>query len=176
MTTPGADRTGMNEADQRLQPFVRSKVFTNLFAHGMELVEETASYLDNGGRQAAKELVREDAMTYAGISMRLTTRLMQIASWLLVLRAVRDGEMTEAEAQDEKYRIGPADSCDRHPDELKALPTELVELIHETDTLYSRIKRLDTDLFVSPELAEVEGDAKGRIAALHRAFGNSLSS
>lgn len=172
MTISGADRAEGMETGGRLQPFVRSKVFTNLFAHGMELVEETAGYLDHGGRQAAKELARDDAMTYAGVSMRLTTRLMQIASWLLVLRAVRDGEMTESEACDDKYRIGPTDTVDRKPTELGVLPEQLVELIGETDTLYSRIQRLDSDLFVSAEPEEVGGDAKGRLAALHRAFGD----
>ncbi|RFB04864.1 DUF1465 family protein [Parvularcula marina] len=170
MTVVGADRASGTEYGGRLQPFVRSKVFTNLFAHGMELVEETAGYLDNGGRQAAKELSRDDAMTYAGVSMRLTTRLMQIASWLLVLRAVRDGEMTEDEARDEKYRIGPAESVDRTPHDLDVLPEQLVELIGETDTLYSRIRRLDCDLFVTASVDDIEGDAKGRLAALQRAF------
>lgn len=173
MSVTGADLANGPDSAGRLQPFVRSKVFTNLFAHGMELVEETAGYLDNGGRQAAKELARDDAMTYAGVSMRLTTRLMQIASWLLVLRAVRDGEMTEEEARDEKYRMGPAESVDRSQRDLDVLPEQLVELIAETDTLYSRIKRLDTDLFRSAETPDLEGDAKGRIAALERAFGQN---
>lgn len=171
MTITGADRIAGAETTGRLQPFVRSKVFTNLFAHGMELVEDTAGYLDTGGRQAAKELPRDEAMTYAGVSMRLTTRLMQIASWLLVLRAVRDGEMTEDEAAQEKYRIGPLESVDKGPRELEVLPEQLVDLIGETNTLYSRIKRLDTDLFCGVAPQTVEGDAKGQLAALHRAFG-----
>ncbi|WOI53766.1 DUF1465 family protein [Parvularcula sp. LCG005] len=156
--------------ETRLAPFVRSKVFTNLFAHGMELVEETATYLDNGGRKAAKSLSREAAMTYAGVSMRLTTRLMQIASWLLVLRAVRDTEMTEKEAQEDKYRIGPAERYDRTVNDIEVLPEELRDLIEQTDTLYARISRLDRDLFTNASPLSTEGDAKGRMQALMRAF------
>ena len=37
--------------------------------------------------------------------MRLTTRLMQIASWLLLQRAVAEGEITADQAQAEKNRI-----------------------------------------------------------------------
>lgn len=170
MALTGADRTDDQSHRSGLDPFVRSKVFTNLFAHGMELVEETATYLDNGGRKAAKSLGREAAMTYAGVSMRLTTRLMQIASWLLVLRAVRDGEMTELEAHEDKYRIGPAERSDRGLGDLSALPETLRELIAETDTLYARISRLDRDLFVSPPPAEEPTDAKGQLQALQRAF------
>ncbi|MEM9422683.1 MAG: DUF1465 family protein [Pseudomonadota bacterium] len=172
MAVVGADRSEDFNLKGGLDPFVRSRVFTNLFAHGMELVEETATYLDNDGRKAAKELQREVAMTYAGVSMRLTTRLMQIASWLLVLRAVRDGEMTEAEAQEDKYRLGPPEGSSRGLGDLSLLPETLRDLIAETDTLYARISRLDRDLFVSaPHTAPLQGDAKGQIAALQQAFG-----
>ena len=150
-------------------PFVRSRLFTNLFAGGMALVEETASYLDDEGRRESRELSREATLAYAGTSMRLTTRLMQIASWLLVLRAVREGEMTPDEARADKYRIGPAERQAERPD-LSGLPSRLVELIGRTDTLYARIVRLDRDLFdQTPEPLTGE-DAAGRIAALQAAF------
>lgn len=171
MGIAGADWAEDEVAAGRLDPFVRSKVFSNLFAHGMELVEETATYLDNGGRKAAKSLNRESAMTYAGVSMRLTTRLMQIASWLLVLRAVRDGEMSADEARDDKYRIGPAEARDRQDPDFSELPETLQDLIEETDTLYARISRLDRDLFTAASAGtSIEGDAQDRIKALQRAF------
>ena len=37
--------------------------------------------------------------------MRLTTRLMQLASWLLLHRAVNEGEMTLAQASKEKKKV-----------------------------------------------------------------------
>lgn len=155
-----------------LGPFVRSKVFTNLFAHGMELVEETATYLDNGGRRLAKALERDAAMTYAGVSMKLTTRLMQIASWLLVLRAVRDGDMSTDEARDDKYRIVGSDGRERGLDDIDVLPEVLRDLIEQTDTLYARISRLDRDLFQGkPVTRAIEADAQGQLQALKRAFG-----
>ena len=49
------------------------------------------------GREESRGLPRKAAMLYAGESMRVTTRLMQAASWLLVQRAVHDGDM-EADA------------------------------------------------------------------------------
>lgn len=172
MVLMSADRWEGHGFEGRIGPFVKSKVFSNLFAHGMELVEETATYLDNGGRKAAKSLSRDSAMTYAGVSMRLTTRLMQIASWLLVLRAVRDGEMTEHEARDDKYRMGQSEPFDRGLGDLGSLPETLVELIEHTDTLYARISRLDRDLFVTVTDNGIGGDAQGRLAALARAFGD----
>src|SRR5204863_136161 len=75
-----------------------SAAFGNLFREGMDLVEETAAYLDGDGRSEAKALERSVSLTYATESMRLTTRLMQLASWLLLHRAVKEGEMTLTQA------------------------------------------------------------------------------
>ena len=57
-----------------------SQAFADLFRDGMALVEETATYLDGPGRQESKKLERAAALAYATESMRLTTRLMQLAS------------------------------------------------------------------------------------------------
>ena len=64
-----------------------SQAFAGLFRDGMALVEETAAYLDGPGRQESKKLERSAALAYATESMRLTTRLMQLASWLLLHQA-----------------------------------------------------------------------------------------
>ena len=82
-----------------------SQVFADLFRDGMALVEETATYLDGPGRQESKKLVRAAALAYATESMRLTTRLMQLASWLLLHRAVKEGEMSLAQASKEKAKV-----------------------------------------------------------------------
>lgn len=80
------------------ETFVASESFKMLFREGMTLVEETAAYLDGPGRDESRLLARHAALTYASESMRLTTRLMQIASWLLVQRAVSEGELSLSEA------------------------------------------------------------------------------
>jgi regulator of CtrA degradation len=78
---------------QLSERFTNSAAFGVLFREGMDLVEETAAYLDGAGRTEAKALDRAVSLTYATESMRLTTRLMQLASWLLLHRAVKEGEM-----------------------------------------------------------------------------------
>jgi hypothetical protein len=59
---------------------------------GMMLVEETPSYLDGTGSSDSKKLERSAALVYATESMRPTTRLTQLASWLLLHRAVMPAE------------------------------------------------------------------------------------
>src|SRR5690242_19168619 len=91
-----------------------SSSFSGMFRDGMKLVEETASYLDGPGRKESKKLDRAAALSYATESMRLTTRLMQLASWLLLHRAVNEGEMSLIQASQEKTKVklSPADSPD----------------------------------------------------------------
>ncbi|MEM9616873.1 MAG: DUF1465 family protein [Pseudomonadota bacterium] len=151
--------------------FVQSELFARTFKEGMALVEDTANYLDGEGREASKALGRDAALAYAGASMRLTTQLMQIASWLLVLRAVREGEMKVLEAGEQKYRI----DGDQEPDsDLRAdgLPEKLILLIDNARQLFARIHRLDTDLFSNDIVGSTESDAAGQQRALLKAFGH----
>ena len=45
--------------------FARSELFERTFQEGMDLVEETAAYLDGAGRQDSKLLSRSAALDYA---------------------------------------------------------------------------------------------------------------
>ena len=92
----GGDGDRQQKAISFVQRHTNSEAFKALFREGMTLVEEAAGYLDGPGRAASKALRRPAALAYATESMRLTTRLMQIASWLLLRRAVNEGEITSA--------------------------------------------------------------------------------
>src|SRR4249919_3586460 len=123
-----------------------SQAFADLFRDGMALVEETAAYLDGPGRQESKQLGRGAALAYATESMRLTTRLMQLASWLLLHRAVKEGEMTLTQANREKTKV-KLSAADPGPEEMIAkLPQQLQDLIARSMNLQSRVRRLDTSI------------------------------
>lgn len=127
------------------QTFVASDAFKALFREGMLLVEDSAAYLDGPGRDESKALPRHAALTYASESMRLTTRLMQIASWLLVQRAVAEGEITPGEALREKHRVRLTAQETASPVfDFEALPERLKELIGASVRLHARIVHLDT--------------------------------
>lgn len=141
----------MREHDMDSQDFTDSAMFERAFDEGMALVEETARYLDGKGREESRLLPRKAAMLYAGESMRVTTRLMQAASWLLVQRAVRDGDMEAHAAQHERYRLGSKEIClGACADDVAVLPAQLCDLLVRSDNLYRRIARLDDVLFGAP--------------------------
>jgi regulator of CtrA degradation len=123
-----------------------SQSFAALFRDGMKLVEETASYLDGPGRKDSKRLERAAALTYATESMRLTTRLMQLASWLLLHRAVNEGEMSLAQANKEKTKVKLAATEPVDSAVIKELPEKLRALIERTRKLHEDVRRLDATI------------------------------
>ena len=123
-----------------------SAAFGTLFREGMDLVEETAAYLDGAGRAEAKALDRSVSLTYATESMRLTTRLMQLASWLLLHRAVKEGEMTLVQANREKTKVKLSAADPGASDTIDKLPSQLQDLIHRSMSLQTRVRRLDTTI------------------------------
>ena len=136
------------EADLVLlsERITNSPAFGTLFREGMDLVEETAAYLDGPGRVEAKALERSVSLSYATESMRLTTRLMQLASWLLLHRAVKEGEMTLYQANREKTKV-KLTAADPAPEEmLSKLPARLQELVARSMALQSKVRRLDTTI------------------------------
>jgi regulator of CtrA degradation len=151
----------MNDANTALpwradviQDFARSELFERTFQEGMDLVEETAGYLDGAGRQESKMLSRNAALAYASESMRLTTRLMQVASWLLVQRAVREGDMTPLAACEDRYRLAAEEVCRNPEASTEDLPAGLLLLLERSERLYERVRHLDRRMYV-----EVEDDA-----------------
>lgn len=124
-----------------------SQAFADLFRDGMALVEETATYLDGPGRQQSKKLERAASLAYATESMRLTTRLMQLASWLLLHRAVKEGEMSIAQASKEKSKVKLAASDTHDPNNIELLPVALRALIERSQKLNAKVRRLDATIY-----------------------------
>ncbi len=142
--------------------FAGSETFRTLFREGMDLVEETASYLDGPGRAESRGLSRAASLIYATESMRLTTRLMQLASWLLLQRAVNEGEMTQEQAGLEKTKVRIEDrSGDRDGPGWDEVPVTLRDLVDRSRRLQERIRRLDDAIYAD----ETEKDKKAREAA-----------
>ena len=159
----------LNEAVSFGERLASSQAFTALFRDGMALVEETASYLDGPGRQDSKKLDRSAALVYATESMRLTTRLMQLASWLLLHRAVNEGEMSLAQANKEKTKVKLAVGEPIDESAAKILPERLRELIARTKKLHDQVRRLDATIHAPASEEPVRANPLDRQIGLLRA-------
>jgi regulator of CtrA degradation len=161
---------------QVVRDFAASELFHRTFMEGMELVEETAAYLDGLGRQESKLLSRADALAYASLSMRLTTRLMQLASWLLVQRAVREGDMTADEACQNRYRLGGQNKAEEEaaaePQEGR-LPVGLTVLTDRAERLYDRVAHLDRRMYLEAPGEALPNPVLSQFERLQSAFGGA---
>jgi regulator of CtrA degradation len=165
MSEKSANPFGPVSFGQRL---AGSQTFSILFREGMALVEETAGYLDGPGRRESKMLERSAALAYATESMRLTTRLMQLASWLLLHRAVNEGEMSLAQASREKTKVKLSMGDRGDADMIRLLPERLCALIDRSLTLQERVRRLDATIH-APAAVDPEANPVGRQVNLLKA-------
>ena len=168
LTAIDADMVGLRSRSAEVLDFARSELFDRTFREGMELVEETAAYLDGDGRQDSRLLSRAAALSYAGESMKLTTRLMQIASWLLVQRAVREQDMSAEAAGDPRYRL--ADRRIETEPRRGDLPIALIEYAVRAEKLYDRVLHLDRQMYVEPAEAPAN-PVLNQMDLLRAAFG-----
>ncbi|HWB46051.1 MAG TPA: DUF1465 family protein [Hyphomicrobiaceae bacterium] len=142
MTVPG---TAISFGER----FAASEQFDAIFKEGMGLVEKTAAYLDGPGRKEARTLRGPVAVLYATESMRLTTRLLELASWLMIRRALKAGEITADEAGAKRQRVrlrGPGRPA--HVKGYSELPEGLRNLVEASFALNDRIIQLDRALQV----------------------------
>ena len=124
--------------------FAASDLFDAIFKEGMALVERTASYLDGPGRKEARLLRGPVSVLYATESMRLTTRLLELASWLMIRRALKAGEISNEEAQVKRDRVRlRAPGRPSHVKGFSELPEGLRTLIEASFALNDRIVQLD---------------------------------
>ncbi|MDQ0510311.1 DUF1465 family protein [Ancylobacter amanitiformis] len=157
----------INLAERR----IASQAFGELFRQGMELVDEAAAYLDGDGRRESRTLARAALTAYAQQSMRLSTRLMHLASWLLLQRAVAEGDLSAQTAERERGRIdlkGPA----RETEPEALLPEPLRDLIARSYDLQRQIDQLDAALRPGADIAteSLPNAVAGQIGRLRTAF------
>ena len=155
---------------------VASDRFGPTYKKGMALVEETAHYLDGEGRADAKYLTKPASMLYASESMRLTTRLMQLASWLLLQRAANSGEMTVNQVMQERTKVRLATPSDGQANTAYfELPEAFRNLVERSLIMERDIRRLDEELY--GDRAGIVADASDlnpvneQIELLRTAFG-----
>jgi regulator of CtrA degradation len=157
--------------------FQASEQFDRIFSEGMALVERSAAYLDGDGRRESKGLPSQITVLYATESMRLTTRLLELASWLLIRRALKEGEITAEEAQRKRGRVR-LQSLGRpsHTKGFTELPQGLRDLIEMSFALHDRIVQLDRAMGTTQDPATEQQAAPAnpvanQMAALQQAFG-----
>jgi regulator of CtrA degradation len=132
----------------------------------MALVEKAAAYLDGPGRLECRGLAPQISVLYATESMRLTTRLLDLASWLLIRRALKAREITSEEAQKRRERV-KLQTVGRpgHTAGFDDLPDGLRTLVHQSFALHDRIVQLDRAMSTTLRTSLTESAPTNPVAA-----------
>lgn len=119
--------------------------FGKTYDEALSLLQEAQAYLTRFHPIGSDLEDPLDILVVRAESFRMSSRLMQVTAWLLVQRAVHNGELdSEIVANDPQYRLGSRtvcrdDSAHLHP----AIPATLTDLLERSLNLYIRIERLD---------------------------------
>jgi regulator of CtrA degradation len=121
--------------------------FRRTYDETMDLMVEARNYMAYVERRE-----REMAGAVAGLrmsceAMRVTSRLTQVMAWLMMQRAVHDGEIQADDALAETNRLSGGEVClDDSFSEDENLPGGLRSLLERSFRLYQRIARLEQQM------------------------------
>ncbi|MEL6299723.1 MAG: DUF1465 family protein [Pseudomonadota bacterium] len=160
------------EAVSFIERFAQSEQFETLFREGMSLVEETADYLDGQGRKEARGLKPPMSVIYATESMRLTTRLLEVASWLVVQRALKDGDISRNEADEKRARVKLRTMTrPSHIRMFDELPEGLKSLISRSFAVTDRLSQIDKAMQADQAEVSALNPVADQMKRLASAFG-----
>ncbi|MBF0335144.1 MAG: DUF1465 family protein [Alphaproteobacteria bacterium] len=153
-------------------PAVPSSAFLDrLYAETLGLLVQARNYMafkqprERAGDAAARlEVCCE--------SLRVTARLTQVLSWVMILKAAERGEVPNEAALEDRWRVDDRAICLNDEARLNgSIPPGLRDLLRSSLSLYLRVARLDcrmrglqSDL---PDMSSVEGEAAA-IAGFHK--------
>lgn len=122
-------------------------IFTNTYIYAMDLIERMSSYIEGPGRILPQSLDNDLLDLYAAEAMSSSTRLMQIAAWLLLMRSAIEGDMNYEVSIVEKNKLCLNTLSQKDINEQwQRLPIGLCGLVEESLNLEARIRSLDKQL------------------------------
>jgi regulator of CtrA degradation len=98
---------------------------------------------------------------------------MQLASWLLLHRAVKEGEMSLAQANKEKTKVKLSVGEPGDPSTVKLLPQRLRDLIDRSRKLNDQVRRLDANIYappLAPDQTSANNPVERQLGLLKAAF------
>jgi regulator of CtrA degradation len=119
-------------------------ILTRTYDEAMTLLIETRNYLSFRQAVDAVRMHPVDRLKLTREAYRLTSRLTQVLAWLMLRRAVIEGEIADEEARRPERRLAGHDVCLARADDLEdRLPAGMDGLLERSRQLYERVARLD---------------------------------
>ncbi|CAA7625584.1 DUF1465 family protein [Magnetospirillum sp. UT-4] len=121
--------------------------FRRTYDETLTLMVEARNYLAFVERRESERRGGLERLRLSCEAMRVTSRLTQVMAWLLMQRAVHEGEIGSDEALAEPNRLSGIEVClDTSGLADEALPGGLRSLLERSFSLYQRVSRLERDM------------------------------
>ena len=121
-----------------------AKFIDRTFYEVLQLLEDARDYTLLYWKEDKRGLAENDALRLTQEKMLLTARLSEIMAWLMVQKAVNEGEMTARESQAEAFRLnGPEVYRDDALAEDIVYPDRFNRLLEQNHELYERVSKMD---------------------------------
>ena len=123
---------------------VQPAAFTHTYDETLALIIEARDYMALWIRHGNHSTYRIGGLRFSCEALRVTSRLTQVMAWLMIQRAVLEGELSPEDSISETHRLAGHDIClTTEGIDDPALPLELRILMDRSYRLYRRIARLD---------------------------------
>jgi len=123
----------------------QTAAFTRTYDETLDLIVEARNYMRHmlpRDRRAGDD--GDAGLRFCCEALRVTSRLTQAMAWLMMQRAVQDGEISQEEALNEANRLAGQDVCLGGEEESDLMPAGLCSLLQRSQKLYERVLRLET--------------------------------
>jgi regulator of CtrA degradation len=118
--------------------------FRRTYDETMTLMVEARNYLAYSERRERERVGGMAGLRMSCEAMRVTSRLTQVMAWLMMQRAVHEGEVNVEDSLREECRLSGADVClDETFNGDETLPNPLRSLMDRSYRLYVRVARLE---------------------------------
>nr|WP_242468881.1 DUF1465 family protein [Rhodovibrio salinarum] len=140
-SVPGSGTTPGSAANKIVDTGV---LIVRTYDEALELTRAVRDYIAHQAPVDRAALDHDTQLVASCEEMRATARMTQVMAWLMLQRAVQDGEVDRAETLKPGNRLSGQETCLAEPAIDPAyLPERLNELLTRSRSLYERIQRLD---------------------------------
>lgn len=145
----------------------RPSLVDRLYQEAVGLADEARTYFAMHSKLDRGRLPPIDRVLYTCESLRISTRLMHVISWLMVRKAVARGEISAQDGLRAERRLGDAELCQMtERDALRRMPPMVASLSYRSQSVFDRAWRMEQDMLA--KAAGREDQAVGARALLGR--------
>jgi regulator of CtrA degradation len=120
--------------------FLLDKVYDDVYA----LLLEARGYMAYIAPMLRERMQPDDRLFVTYQSTRLTSRLLEMMSWLMAQKAIHNREISALEARNQGFIISNDAICGRSDEETSTtIPEGLRSMLKRSATIYERLARLD---------------------------------